>query len=135
MEINLLEHSTYDVDKIKQNKEFLQSLIKTIGKTYENRIVSDYGKQNERNVSIAPSINRIANVFICLRVNGEIEFSFKGDTQKLKSIKNNSESYKLDINYHGAGTTLDIQGVTIENHQQHLPNIVKAIEACDYSFK
>ncbi|HUT86354.1 MAG TPA: hypothetical protein VMW66_05940 [Elusimicrobiales bacterium] len=130
MEIDLLVHSTYNVEKIAKNKEFFNAFINKLKATYKLFSFSERGESNRINVSFAPTSSRIANVFIQMDTNGEIGFCARGNKRKLNDIpkgKHELFDYSLD-------TSLTIKGINSENYQEHLPTIVKAIEYCDYSF-
>lgn len=128
-EINLLEYSTYNVELIRKNQELFDMLFNKISRTYQLFNVHSYSESNKRNVSFAPTAGRISNVFIIVRPNGEFEFTFRGDHNKMESIKGNHETCKFIHD-----TSLTIKGITHDNYLQHLPTIVKAIEYCSYSF-
>jgi hypothetical protein len=129
MEIDLLQHSTYNVEQIKKNKEFASMLFNKIQNTYRLFSIKDSTSNNVRNISVAPSASRIQNVFITFKTDGEIEFLFRGRANKLKELKDNYlfSEYSMD-------STLIIKGVNSINYSSHLPAIVKALEYCDYSF-
>jgi len=129
MEIDLLQHSTYNVEQIKKNKQFASMLFNKIQNTYRLFSIKDSTNKNVRSISIAPSPTHIQNVFITCNIDGEIQFVFRGRTNKLKELKDNYlfSEYSMD-------STLTIKGVNAINYSSHLPAIVKAIEFCEYSF-
>ena len=128
MEINLLEHSTYDVEKIRSNKNFFANLYNKLSETYKFFRIEDWTESNVRHICIAPNQNRVQNVFIKIDLNGEIRMILRGDIAKLSTLKGKYFEESLRA-------TLTIEGITADNFQQYLPSIVKGIEACDYSFK
>ena len=133
-ELNLLEHSTYNVEKIRKNKEFFNMLIGKIKSTYQLFSYNEKDWQNQKNIDFAPTTSRIPNVFIEMSVNGEISFTFNvsrsSNIEKLQQLKDKYNVYSWT--YH---TSLKIKNVNSENYREHLPNIVKGIEFCEYSFR
>lgn len=133
MEIDLLQHSTYNVETIRKNKELFNRLFESICRTYSIFHLRDNSLSNERNVSFAPGQSRIQNVFINIKPNGEFNISFRGGKDKLKKLEEKGCTYETS-NYR-CDATVELKGLTEENYKEHLPNIVKALEYCDYSFK
>jgi hypothetical protein len=132
MEIDLLKHSTYNVEKVKKNKEFFYSLLDKLKSTYQIFNFRERSESNKINIEFAPQPGtRIQNVFFQMNANGEIEFTVRGSTRKLKEIP----SGKFKLSEYSMDTTLKIEGINSENYQEHLPVMVKAIEICEYSFK
>ena len=127
-EINLLEHSTYNVELIKKNNLLFDMLFNKISTTYKLFNLRDYSESNIRRVSFSPTSSRTNNVFITITPNCEIDFNFRGDHNKMESIKGNYETFKF---IHDTSLTIKI---TYDNYCSHIPTIVKAIEACGYSF-
>ena len=130
-ELNLLEHSTYNVEQIIKNKEFFNLLMSKIKSTYKVFNYYEYNNRNVKRVCMSPLGGRIDNVFITMKVDGEIDFVFNV-TIKDSIIDTIREHCKISKYTHH--TELKINGVNAENYQKHLPYIVKAIEFADYSF-
>lgn len=128
-ELNLLQHTTYNVELINKNKELFKMLFDKIASTYKLFSLKDTSESNIRNVSFAPTESRIANVFITIKPNGEFGIVFVGRHDKMESIKGDYDTSKYTHD-----TRLRIEGITTENYLKHIPTIVKAIEYCDYSF-
>ena len=130
-ELNLLQHSTYNVEVIAKNKELFNMLFNQIAKTYQLFNVSDRSERNTRRVSFAPTRSRITNVTITIKPNGEFGMYFRGSKDKLETLANVA---KYDTSNYRCDADLEIKGITFANYQQHIPTIVKALEYCDYSF-
>jgi hypothetical protein len=130
-ELNLLVHSTYNVEQIIKNKEFFNLLIDKIKSTYKVFNYYEYSNRNEKRVCMSPLKGHIENVFITMKVDGEIDFIFN-ISRKNSTLETIIDNYKVYKYTHH--TELKIQGVNAENYQQYLPYIVKAIEFADYSF-
>ena len=129
-DFNLLEHSTYNVEKIKRNREFFNMLMGKIKSAYQVFNYREYDSNNKKRVSFAPSDNRIDNVFIGMDTNGEIQFQF--NVSRLNKTADISHYKVHEYSFH---TELTINGVNADNYREHLPHIVKGIEFCDYSFR
>ena len=130
-EINLLEHSTYDVEKIKKNREFFDVLMNKIKSTYKLFDYREYDNNNSKRVSFAPTNGRVDNVHINMNTKGEIDFGF--NVSRYMDFDKLSDDYKVvTYNHH---TELRLHGVTYDNYKEYLSLIVKAIEYCDYSFR
>jgi len=132
MEINLLALSTYNVEQIQKNKEFLSSLISQIKNTYQVFDYSERSHCNAKDISFAPTSSRICNVFIHMDLNGEVKFTFAGRKGLHDVAKTNKAYNAYDLTF---DTRLEIKGINASNYTQHLANIVKGIELCEYSFR
>jgi hypothetical protein len=129
-QINLLAHSTYDVEKIRKNREFFESLLNQIERTYTLHSKKRHSEANRVNVQFAPTESRITNVFLKMDEKGVIDITFSGGN-KLKELANKTyQILELSLSTH-----LYVKDINVENYKEHLPTIVKAIEYCDYSFK
>jgi hypothetical protein len=136
--INLLAHSTYNVEQIRKNREFFASLLDQIERTYAIYRKSTSGINNRINVEFGPKPPpRITNVYIRMEANGVIEFTFSSIRFYHVSEEKKEELLKKYENSAGGcgGHTVYIKGVTYDNYKEHLANIVVCIEGADYSFK
>lgn len=130
-DFNLLEHSTYNVEKIKRNREFFNTLMSKIKSAYQVFNYTEVDSNNVRRVSFSPSNGRIDNVFISMDINGEIKLKFNVS----RSIHKVSDTSHYKVSEYSLHTELLISGVNVDNYKEHLPHIVKGIEFCDYSFR
>lgn len=135
-ELNLLKHSTYNVEQIKKNREFFSSLLSQIERTYATYSKRERDYNNRKDVEFAPAPSpRITNVFMSIDVNGVIKIVFNGvrtkDDKKMNLLKKKYDSFT----YSSGSTSITIDGVTAENYTSHLPSIVLCIESVDYSFR
>ena len=134
--LNLLEHSTYNVEEINKNREFYSHLLKEITDTYRVYDSKEYEEKNTKKIKFAPTNARIQNVFMSMNVKGKITIVFavgylgKNKEQILKDLK----EYEIDDSS-SSGIRISIKGITFANYKKHLKNIVFCIELCDYSFK
>jgi hypothetical protein len=134
MDIDLLQHSTYDVEQIKKNREFYSAFINKLRNTYSLFNFSESDKMNEKRTKFAPSVNRINNVFISMDLNGVIGISINIGLTNNDKIQHLIDKY-LFTDYSASGKTITIKGITHENYNKYLKDIVTCIEYADYSFK
>jgi len=130
MEINLLKHSTYNVEQIRKNQEFFRSLLGQIESTYQIFNKSERSSSNIVNVAFAPTQSRIHNVFMEMKENGVLKMTFRSSKKELETLKDKYEYFEYSLD-----SSITMKNITHENYKEHLPNIVKCIEWCAYSFK
>lgn len=133
--INLLAHSTYNVEQIRKNREFFASLLDQIKRTYVLHKFSERTERNSTKVSFAPTESRITNVFMGMDVNGVVEISFNGffGSKEVYLTKLTKKHKQMD--YSGGDKCITIENVTYDNYKEYLADIVVCIDGCDYSLK
>ena len=135
-ELNLLEHSTYNVEQVKNNRIFFDKLLSEIESIYATYSMKRSGTNNRINVQFAPSqYPRRQNVFFDMDKDGHFEITFVGVSRiGEKNIDTLKAKYR-NSTYSCNTLRIYIEGITAENYKEHLPYIVMCIEGCDYSFK
>jgi len=133
-QINLLEHTTYDVEQIKKNKEFYATLLGEIERTYKIHRKSEDNRGNVMSVQFAPApAPRITNVFIKVDLKGVVELVFNGvkiyDKVKLNKLKAKYNHIVFSCD----DLQVRIEGVTYDNYKKYLADIVMCIESVGYS--
>ena len=132
MEINLLKHSKYDVEKLRENKIFLVSLVDNITDTYEMEKPKVRHYKDITKISIQrgqdPNV-----VSFEIDGSGEIKFNIRvlslNDKERFEAMAS-KENYKVRDFSHSYDVT--IKGINKDNFNEFLGDIVFLIEEKSY---
>lgn len=126
------QHTTYDVEQLKENKKFLMELVSDLEQFYFtfNKQARDH--KDKTFVSFSPTRGTIHQVHLSVGNTNAITISFGGIlSEQLR--KDFMVKYPKSCSYMGTGISVEMGGITRENVSSFMPDIVLLLEKLGFT--